>query len=96
VPANRISGQVRQEILRLAKETYPDYNDCHFTEELAEQPEPIAVSRSMLRRIRRAAGKGSPRKRQAAGGQVIAHATIIQETGQTGYDLFSLGLGIAL
>ena len=65
VPANRISEAVRQEILRLAKETYQDYNDCHFTEELAEQPEPIVVSRSTLRRIRRAAGQGSPRKRRA-------------------------------
>jgi transposase len=65
VPANRISERVRQEILRLAKETYQDYNDCHFTEELAEQPEPIVVSRSTLRRIRRAAGQGSPRKRRA-------------------------------
>jgi transposase len=64
-PANRIAEQVRQEILRLAKETYQDYNDCHFTEELAEQPEPIVVSRSTLRRIRRAAGQGSPRKRRA-------------------------------
>ena len=67
VPANRISELVRQEILRLAKETYRDYNDCHFTEELAEQPEPIVVSRSTLRRIRRAAGQGSPRKRRAPG-----------------------------
>lgn len=64
-PANRISEEVRQEILRLAKETYQDYNDCHFTEELAEQPKPIVVSRSTLRRIRRAAGQGSPRKRRA-------------------------------
>lgn len=64
-PANRISEAVRQEILRLAKETYRDYNDCHFTEELAEQHEPILVSRSTLRRIRRAAGQGSPRKRRA-------------------------------
>jgi transposase len=64
-PANRISEQVRQEILRLAKETYQDYNDCHFTEELAEREEPIVVSRSTLRRIRRAVGQGSPRKRRA-------------------------------
>ena len=64
-PANRISEAVRQEILRLAKETYRDYNDCHFIEELAEQAEPILVSRSTLRRIRRAAGQGSPRKRRA-------------------------------
>ena len=67
-PANRISEEVRQEILRLAKETYQDYNNCHFTEELAEQPEPIVVSRSTLRRIRRAAGPGSPRKRRAPQG----------------------------
>jgi transposase len=66
VPANRIPEEVRQEILRLAKKTYQDYNDCHFTEELAEQPEPIVVSRSTLRRIRRTAGQGSPRKRRAA------------------------------
>jgi transposase len=65
VPANRISEPVRQEILRLAKESYQDYNDCHFTEELAEQPEPIVISRSTVRRIRRAAGQGSPRKRRA-------------------------------
>lgn len=65
VPANRISEQVRKEILRLAKETYQDYNDCHFTEELAEREEPIVVSRSTLRRIRRAVGQGSPRKRRA-------------------------------
>ncbi len=56
---------MRREILRLAKETYRDYNDCHFTEELAEQAEPIVISRSTLRRIRRAAGQGSPRKRRA-------------------------------
>lgn len=65
-PVNRISDPVRQEILRLAKETYRDYNDCHFTEELAEQAEPILVSRSSVRRIRRAAGQNSPRKRRAS------------------------------
>jgi len=65
VPANRLSETVQQAILGLAKETYWDYNDCHFTEELAEQPEPIVVSRSTVRRIRRAAGQGSPRKRRA-------------------------------
>ena len=65
IPANRLSEPVRQEIVRLAKETYQDYNDCHFTEELAERAEPIEVSRSTLRRIRRAAGQGSPRKRRA-------------------------------
>jgi transposase len=64
-PVNRISDAIREKIVKLAKTTYQDYNDCHFTEELAEQPEPIGVSRSTLRRIRRAAGQGSPRKRRA-------------------------------
>lgn len=65
-PVNRITDQIRQEILRLAKETYRDYNDCHFTEELAEQAAPILVSRSSVRRMRRAAGQNSPRKRRAS------------------------------
>ena len=64
-PANRIADEVRQKIVALAKTTYQDYNDSHFTEELAEQAEPIVVSRSTVRRIRRAAGQGSPRKRRA-------------------------------
>jgi transposase len=64
-PVNRVAEAVRQEILRLARDTYEDYNDCHFTEELAEQAEPIVVSRSTVRRIRRAAGQKSPRKRRA-------------------------------
>jgi len=65
IPANRISEQMREEIVRLAKGDYQDYNDCHFTEELAEQPKPIMVSRSTVRRIRRAAGEGSPKERRA-------------------------------
>lgn len=64
-PANRIPETIREQIVKLAQTTYQDYNDSHFTEELAEQAEPILVSRSTLRRIRRAAGQGSPRKRRA-------------------------------
>jgi transposase len=70
-PANRITETMRQEILRLAKETYRNYNDYHLTEELAEQPEPIVVSHSTLRRIRRAAGQGSPRKRYPQAGMLM-------------------------
>jgi hypothetical protein len=44
--------------------TYHDYNDQHFTEELAERHE-IVLSRSTVRRIRRGAGYPSPRKRRA-------------------------------
>ena len=63
-PVNRIAEAVREEIVKLAKSTYQDYNDCHFTEELAGQAKPIVVSRSTARRIRREAGQGSPRKRR--------------------------------
>lgn len=64
-PTNRISDDIRQKILNLAQNEYRDYNDCHFTEELANQTEPIDVSRSTVRRIRRANGLGSPRKKRA-------------------------------
>ena len=64
-PTNRLAESVREEILRLAEACYADYNDCHFAESLAERPEPIEVSRSTVRRLRRAAGQGSPRKRRA-------------------------------
>jgi transposase len=64
-PVNRISDEMREQIVKLAKSSYQDYNDSHFTEELAERPEAIVVSRSTLRRIRRAIGQGSPRKRRA-------------------------------
>lgn len=64
-PSNRIPDHVREEVLRLARESYQDYNDCHFTEELAERNEAIVISRSTLRRIRRADGQGSPRKRRS-------------------------------
>lgn len=63
-PANRIPEDIRQKIITLAKTTYRDYNDCHFTEELAEEAEPIRVSRSTVRRIRRSIGEGSPKKRK--------------------------------
>lgn len=62
---HQLSAEVRERIVALAKGKYGDYNDCHFQEELAELPEPIRVSRSTLRTIRRAAGVPSPRKRRA-------------------------------
>jgi len=63
-PANKLDGQVAATILQLARGTYVDYNDSHFTEELAEQ-HGIVVSSPTVRRLRRAAGLGSPRKRRA-------------------------------
>lgn len=61
---NRIDEEDRSEIVKLAKERYADYNDSHLTEVLAEK-HGLEVSRSTVRRIRRQAGQGSPRKRRA-------------------------------
>ena len=64
VSPGRVPEAVAAEILRLAQMEYIDYNDQHFTEEL-EDPHKIKVSRSTVRRLRREAGLGSPRKRRA-------------------------------
>lgn len=60
----KIREEVRDEIVRLARSQYQDYNDCHFTEKLAEK-HGIEVSRSTVRRLRRSLGESSPRKRRA-------------------------------
>lgn len=65
VSPHRVAEAVAAEILRLARTEYLDYNDQHFTEELEEDPHKIKVSRSTVRRLRRGAGLGSPRKRRA-------------------------------
>jgi transposase len=62
-PNNQIQDDVRSQILELAENQYQDYNDCHFTEELAEK-HGLQVSRSSVRRIRRQANLKSPRKRR--------------------------------
>jgi transposase len=62
-PSNRLNEAVRARIMELAAGEYQDYNDSHFTEELVEQYG-MEVSRSTVRRIRRAAGQKSPRKRR--------------------------------
>jgi transposase len=63
-PANKLDEEVEAEILHLAQAGYVDYNDSHFTEELAEHHQ-IEVSRPTVRRIRREHGLPSPRKRRA-------------------------------
>jgi transposase len=62
---NRVDEHVRVKIQKLAQEEYQDYNDSHFTEELIEEHD-LAVSRSTVRRIRRAMGQKSPRKHRSA------------------------------
>jgi transposase len=61
---NRVDEHVRVKIQELAQEEYKDYNDSHFTEELLEEHD-FAVSRSTVRRIRRAMGQKSPRKHRS-------------------------------
>jgi transposase len=64
VSPQRLSVVVSAEILQLAQTEYFDYNDQHFCEELADRYD-IEVSRSTVRRLRRGAGLGSPRKRRS-------------------------------
>ncbi|MGH2537467.1 MAG: helix-turn-helix domain-containing protein, partial [Candidatus Promineifilaceae bacterium] len=62
--ARRLPERVATEVVRLAATAYQDYNDSHFTEELAERHD-IGLSRSTVRRLRRSAGLGAPRPRRA-------------------------------
>jgi transposase len=64
MPNNRISEEVRTKIMKLAEEEYKDYNDSHFTEELVTEYG-MYISRSSVRRIRRATGQKSPRKHRS-------------------------------
>ena len=54
----------RERICELARTTYRGYNDTHLAEALAED-EGIAIGRSTLRRLLRAEGIASPRRRRA-------------------------------
>jgi transposase len=60
----RLSEVLRQKVLQLSREIYPDFNDTHFTEKLTEE-EGIIFSREMVRRIRREAGVEPKRRRRA-------------------------------
>jgi len=60
----RLAQSVRRRILHLARTTYAGFNDHHMSEKLAEV-EGLALSRETLRRLLRAAGLSSPRKRRA-------------------------------
>jgi len=59
----RISPEIREKVVSLTRTSYPDYNDHHLTEVLGEE-HGIRLSRSSVRRIRRAVDLASPRKRR--------------------------------
>lgn len=60
----RLPDAVRERVLDLARTEYRGYNDSHLAEALATD-EGIAISRAALRRLLRAAGIPSPRRRRA-------------------------------
>ena len=59
----KIKATVVKRIVELAKGKYQGFNDHHLTEKLEEQ-EKIELSREKVRRILRAHGIGSPKKRR--------------------------------
>lgn len=61
----RLAPDRRERILELARTTYRGFNDTHLAEALAEE-EGIQIGRSSLRRLLRAEGIASPRRRRAA------------------------------
>jgi transposase len=64
-PVNRTPEELRRRIIELARGKYTGFNDTHLREKLGRE-EAIAVSRSTVRRILRAAGLRSPQKRRPA------------------------------
>ena len=59
----KLPVKTRHRIVELARTTYRGFNDHHLTEKLADA-EGIPVSRETVRRILRAEGLASPRKRR--------------------------------
>ena len=64
-PKHKTSPVIRDRILELRRGKYDGFNDQHFAEKLVET-EGIHLSVETVRRLLRAAGIGSPRKRRRA------------------------------
>jgi transposase len=60
----KIKEKTVKRIVELAQGKYKDFNDHHLTEKLQSEEE-IKLSREKVRRVLRARGIGSPRKRRA-------------------------------
>ena len=63
-PVHTLDERLRERVAALAENVYTGCNDKHLSELLAER-EGIALSRSSVRRILRAAGRRSPQRRRA-------------------------------
>lgn len=62
-PKHKTSEEIRERVVVLRREKYAGFNDHHFAEKLVEV-EGIELTRETVRRLLRAAGLGSPRKRR--------------------------------
>ncbi|HSL52547.1 MAG TPA: ISNCY family transposase [Candidatus Deferrimicrobiaceae bacterium] len=60
----RVPAALRAQVVQLMTTTYTGFNDVHLTEKL-QQGHALSVSRSPVRRIRRALGRAPPRPRRA-------------------------------
>jgi hypothetical protein len=60
---NRLAASLRAQVIALARGRYAGLNDVHRTEKLTAV-EGLSVSRATVRRLLRAAGVGSPRRRR--------------------------------
>src|SRR5262249_55799643 len=58
-----LAGAVRERVVALIQTLYRDFNDCHCTEKLREV-DGLPVSRSTVRRLRRALGLPAKRRRR--------------------------------
>ena len=63
IPANRVSEEIREKVIQLARGKYAGFNDSHFHDKLMRE-EKLLVSRSTIRRILRHAKLSSPQKRR--------------------------------
>ena len=64
-PSNRTATRLRKRIVALARGKYAGFNDQHLTEKLVEV-EGLSVSRTVVRRVLRAAGIGAAKPRRPA------------------------------
>lgn len=64
-PAHKTAELIRRRVVELARGKYAGFNDEHFTEKLYSE-EGLDLARQTVRRILRASGIASPRKRRAA------------------------------
>jgi transposase len=62
-PKHKLAEADRERIIELAKDKYAGFNDHHLHEKLVTD-ENFSLSRETVRRVRRAAGQKSPRKRR--------------------------------